>query len=366
MFGLLKSKKQDWAASVQPSGQSVEVKAGDNLLNAALMAGLAWPHDCRVGSCGTCKCTLKEGQIKSLADFSYVLDGDQLDSGMILACQSVARSDLVVEVALDDDSATGASSPSSRIESVQGKITRVNNLTDDIVEVTVSTEQSVPMEFIAGQYAEISTSQIDKPRSYSFATAPERISDNSLSFFIRLVPGGEFTEWLFGANRRDTPVTVRGPFGSFRLRSAQGLMICIAGGSGLAPLKSLLESACDNKVSRDVLFLFGARTQQDLYCLDELEQIKADWAGSSFDFVPVLSEEASDSDWQGKRGMVTDCLRENYIDTGDLDVGSSQGYLCGPPPMIDAAIELLNTAGLSESEIFFDKFLDASSMPEGR
>ncbi len=363
MFGLLKSKNQDWDASIQPSGQTVTVKAGDNLLNAALMAGLAWPHDCRVGSCGTCKCTLKEGKIKSLADFSYVLDGDQLDAGLILACQSVARSDLTVEVALEDQAGL---TESHSIDSIDGSIGNIKKLTEDIVEVTINAETSLSSGFTAGQYAEISTSEIDKPRSYSFATAPEKTSANSLSFFIRLVPGGEFTEWLFSEDRQSTPVTLRGPFGSFYLRPAEGPMICIAGGSGLAPLKSLLESACHNSIKRDVVFLFGARTEQDLYCLDTLEQIKSDWAGSSFEFVPVLSEEPADSGWAGGRGMVTDYLKENYIDTGRLDMKNCQGYLCGPPPMIDAAIDVLHAAGLDKDEIFFDKFLDASSMPGGR
>jgi len=362
MFGLLKNKNQDWAANIQPSGQMVEVKAGENLLNAALMAGLAWPHDCRVGSCGTCRCTLKEGRIKSLADFSYVLDGDQLDSGMILACQSVARSDLTVEVALDDAS-EGVGVPA--IETVEAVISDVKKLTDDIVEVTVTADQ-MSMAYVAGQYAEISTSVIEKPRSYSFSTAPETRNKNSLSFFIRLVPGGEFTEWLFADDRESTSISVRGPFGSFWLRPGKGTMICVAGGSGLAPLKSLLESACLGNVNRDVVFLFGARTQKDLYCLEALDTIRADWGGNSFQFVPVLSEEPSESDWRGARGLVTDFLKEQYLDTGALSVTDSQGYLCGPPPMIDAAIDVLHAAGLEKEEIFFDKFLDASSMPDGR
>jgi len=363
MFGLLKNKNQDWAANIKPSGQMVEVKAGDNLLNAALMAGLAWPHDCRVGSCGTCRCTLKEGRIKPLADFSYVLDGDQLDSGMILACQTAARSDLVIDVALEDGpvAAEGAS-----IDTVEGVINRIRQLTGDIIEVTVSTKQAFSNGFVAGQYAEISTSTIKQSRSYSFATAPQRTGNDSLSFFIRLVPGGEFTEWLFGGDRLNTAVTVRGPFGSFWLRSAEGPMICIAGGSGLAPLKSLLESACDNETARDVLFLFGARTQDDLYCLSELDKIKKDWSGLSFEFIPVLSEEPDNSNWSGARGLVTDYLKENFIDPGKLDTSRCQGYLCGPPPMVDAAVDVLSAAGIAKDEIFFDKFLDASSMPNGR
>jgi len=186
-----------------------------------------------------------------------------------------------------------------------------------------------------------------------------------LTFFVRRVPGGEFTEWLFTEDRVGENIVVTGPYGSFYLRPGETPIVCVAGGSGMAPIKALIECASNNNSNRDFLFLFGARTQKDLYCLDVMEQFKAEYKGN-FEFVPVLSEEPEDSGWQGACGMVTDYLQQAYIDTGKVDMSISQGYLCGPPPMIDATVAMLAAAGMAKEDIHFDKFLDASSMPAGR
>jgi len=144
-------------------------------------------------------------------------------------------------------------------------------------------------------------------------------------------------------------------------------MVCIAGGSGVSSIKAILESAVNEQVQRDCLFLFGARTQKDLYCLKEMAEIGAKWnKNHSFEFVPVLNMEPEDSDWIGGRGLVTDYMKEAYIETGKLSLGEARGYLCGPPPMVDAAIEVMIAQGMKKDNIYFDKFLDASSMPGGR
>lgn len=365
MFGFL--KKKDFSADVQPAGDTLHIKAGDNLLKAALAAGLDWPHDCRVGSCGTCKCHLKSGKIKELADFSYVLDGDELDQGMILACQTRLMSDIVVEVELGEggDQSVG-------ISTIDGEVARTRQLTHDILEVTVRLDKPFPHAaepeikqhpYRAGQYADISFPGIENPRSYSFARAPENEQDKELTFFVRKVPDGELTTWLFAEDRVGSRVTVTGPFGSFWLRDGEGPIVCVAGGSGMSSIMALLEHAANNGCPRDAVYLFGARTQKDLYCLDELKALETAWAasGGKLQFLPVLSEEPQDSDWRGLRGMVTE-----QVAAQSLDWGKAQGYLCGPPPMIDAAIEVLKQQGVGKDDIHFDKFLDASSMPGGR
>ncbi len=359
MFGLFKKGKTEFSAEVTPSGDRINVKAGDNLLKAALDAGLQWPHDCRVGSCGTCRCILKEGKVKELSDFAYVLDQEELQSGMILACQAALRSDIAVEVEFVKDV------EHVKVSSHQGVIHKVTPLTHDIVELVVKASDDFPRTALAGQYAEVLVDDIENPRSYSFAKAPENENDRELTFFVRRVPGGEFTEWLFAEERAGKHVAVTGPYGSFWLRSGDAPIVCVAGGSGLAPIKALLESAHNADTERDVLFLFGARTQKDLYCQDVMDQLKSKWKGD-FEFVPVLSEEPEDSGWQGACGMVTDYLQQAYIDTGKVNMSVSQGYLCGPPPMVDATVAMLGAAGMAKDDIHFDKFLDASSMPAGR
>lgn len=372
MFGLFNKKQKDFKAAVNPAGDIVEVKSGDNLLKAALASGLDWPHDCRVGSCGTCRCRLKEGKIKELSDFAYVLDGDELKNGMILACQTRLKSDVVIEVELGAGEDTTVS-----ISAINGVLDKTRLLTHDIMELTIKLD--APFQhaaepavnghaYRAGQYADISFPGIENPRSYSFAKAPDNENSNELTFYVRKVPDGELTSWLFAEDRVGSQVTVNGPYGSFWLRDGEGPIICIAGGSGMSSIKALLEHANDIGCKRDTVYLFGARAQQDLYCVDELKALvnaRNDSADTSargtLDFLPVLSEEKVDSDWRGLRGFVTE-----HIAKQTLDWANAQAYLCGPPPMIDAAIEELKKQGVSKDNIHFDKFLDASSMPGGR
>ncbi len=352
-------KKKDWQATIN-SDRELTVKSGENLLATGLAAGLDWPHDCRVGSCGTCRCTLKKGKIKALQDFSYVLTPEQLDQGMILACQTVLKSDIEVEVELGEGG-------KAAIESREGTLTAVRNLTHDIVEMTIACDEPMPGGILAGQYAEIAYAGLSKPRSYSFAKAPENENPGEVTFYVRLVPGGEFTEWLFGDSREGTCMTVSGPYGDFWLRDSEAPMICIAGGSGMSAVKAVLEHACNNKIQRNALFLFGARTQADIYCREEMESIRLNWHKDyKFEFEFVLSDELDDSNWVGPRGFVTDYFRRHCVESGLFKPETCQAYMCGPPPMIDAGIKMLTEAGLSESDIFYDKFLDASTIPGGR
>lgn len=352
--------EQDHQAIVN-SDHKITVKAGDNLLAAGLNAGLDWPHDCRVGSCGTCRCYLRKGKIRPLADFSYVLDGKQLQDGMILACQAQLRSDVEIELVM------GEGTPAAKIMTCSAELVASKQLTHDIIQITLKSEQPLPAETVAGQYAEIGHANFDKPRSYSFACNPADEKNNELNFFIRHVPGGEFTDWLFAQSRVGEVFEMSAPYGNFRLREDSGPMVCIAGGSGMSAVKAILEQAAGQQVDRDVYFLFGAREQQDLYCREEMAAIEKKWkANRTFEFTEVLSEEADGSDWQGRRGYVTDCLKEEYVNTNKIDLKACQAYLCGPPVMIDTAIEMLVAEGMGEDKIFYDKFLDASSIPGGR
>ncbi len=355
MFGLF-APKGPFTAKLSPCGKSIQVKAGENLLKAALDAGLPWPHNCRVGSCGQCRSRLVSGKIKPLNDFSYVLDEKEMDAGMILTCQTCLRSDVEIEIEMEQPGVA-----LSVAKSVAGRIVGTRQLTHDIQEIRIRLDEAMP-HYLAGQYAELTVpGVIGKPRSYSFASAPENEAPDHVSFHIRHVPNGEMTGWLHGANREGEKVTVTGPYGSFWLRESAAPMLCIAGGSGMAPIKALLEQVSQQGFQRKVTYIFGARTQEDLYCLDEMRQIKARGNGH-FDFVPVLSREPDDSGWSGLRGHCTEILSPDRF----ADIPNSHAYLCGPPAMIDSAVKCLTSAGVSEKHIFFDKFLDASHLPGGR
>ena len=360
MFWGLLGGKRECQAFINDGAHTLNVAPGQDLLSAGLEAGLPWPHDCRQGNCSTCQCRLKSGKVRRRTDFETVLTPEQLAEGMILACQSELRSDVTIEVALDADQ------PVAALAHYNGTIMAANPLTHDILELVVAVPQ-LQHNGLAGQYAELSFDGLAVPRSYSFAKAPVHENADELTFYIRKVPNGEFTEWLFEGERVGTPLNVSLPYGGFRYHEGESAMICIAGGSGMSAIKAVLEQAALDQVRRDALFLFGARTQQDLYGRESMEAIRQTWHPEHrFEYVEVLNMEPEDSDWAGARGMVTDHLKAAYVETQALDIGSAQGYLCGPPPMIDAAIEVLEAEGMSSDQIFFDKFLDASSIPGGR
>ncbi|MEY4765757.1 MAG: hypothetical protein RI907_2430, partial [Pseudomonadota bacterium] len=352
---LFKKAPTEFTLRLQPSGDEMQAKAGESLLQAALQQGLPFPHNCRVGGCGECKCKLVSGQVKELTDKSYLLSAEELKSGYILACQSRPKSDVVVEVALR---AGAVQHPA--VES-PGRIAALKPLTADIVHVQVELERDMP--FSAGQYAEFRVpAAVGAPegttRSYSFASAPKADQARSVDFYIRKVPGGLFTEWLFHRAQVGDTVTLNGPQGQFGYVPGTEPMLCIAGGSGLAPIKSVLEQAiADRQANRPLLIVLGVRTQADLYGLDEIDQVRRQWGGR-FQFAPVLSAEPQGSSWTGLRGMVADHL------PGLLGhaLADQAAWMCGPPPMIDACSAVLQKAGVPPARIRYDKFLDASHL----
>lgn len=345
-------RKREHRVRVEPAGTEFTVRGGEKLLDAALAAGLAWPHDCRVGSCGTCRCVVSTGRVKPLTDFVYTLDVADIRAGAVLACQCTLKSDLTVILELD--------AAAAKVDKVDGVITGCRRLTHDIVEVDVALARPAFAAARAGQYLDIKRPGQAVGRSYSLARAPDAAGSTRVTFFIRHVPGGEFTDWLFGADRVGAGVQLSGPHGSFHLRDAVGRMVCVAGGSGLAPIHAMLEAAVAAQVRRDCIVLFGARTQADLYCLDALANLGTRWH-AGFALEVWLSDEPVASDWQGARGLVTTGIASLFAErpwtAGD------EAYACGPPAMVDAAIAAFGACGMPAAAVFADRFLDASTEP---
>jgi toluene methyl-monooxygenase electron transfer component len=333
---------------VEPFGTTLTVGARETILKAALKAGLAYPHECQTGACSTCRTQLIEGDIKALTDFAYVLDVEEMQGGTILACQSLARSDLKIRVDTLDDGL--AAIPPRRFN---GRLTSVSALTRDILDVRIALD--APISYYAGQYANLSVPGVEASRSYSFAEAPAHGGTNEVCFHIRLLPNGEVSGWFAAADRAGEPIGVDGPYGVFRLREADVPILCIAGGSGMAPIKAILEHGGRHGLSRPVVYLYGGRTRADLYDDVLIETLTRGWAGP-IRFLPVLSEESEDSDWGGARGFVTDFIKS----VDDFTLQGCQAYLCGPPGMIDAAVPILRNAGVRGRDIYFDKFTDRS------
>jgi p-cymene methyl-monooxygenase electron transfer component len=343
LFSSLFKKAAPRAVEVLPLGRKLSVEPGETVLERALKEGLAYPHDCTVGTCGTCRTKLLSGKVDAITPFSYTLSREELEAGYILACQAIPKSDLIVQVEIASGAAIVATSQGARLAGTE-------DLTHDIKRVRWAVE--TPLHYRAGQYANVRWGG-EAHRSYSFATAPLAAGRNELTTYVRHVPGGAFTDMLFSGDLSAQPFEIDGPHGNFWLRNGNGPIICIAGGSGLAPILSLLQDAANRKVRRDCVLLFGARGQRDLYAAEEIAAIRNSWS-AGFDYWPVLSEEHAAG---YRHGMVTQHVTEALARLGS----GAQGYLCGPPPMVDAGITALADSGISLDDIHYDRFTDAGS-----
>jgi NAD(P)H-flavin reductase/ferredoxin len=325
--------------TVQINGRPIPVEPRETVLAAALRSGVAFPYSCRVGGCGSCKCKLKDGEVNELTETGYLLTESELEQGYILACQSVPRGDVSIEVDLPEQ---------AERRRVQGRVVGQQKLTHDITQLTVRLDDA--LAYRAGQFAEISFPAEPRlegvARSYSFASKPG--DDGIVTFFVRKVPGGRMSTLVNDEDLDGQPVQVDGPAGDFWLRPSNAPLLLIAGGSGLAPVLAMLEQAHAEGITRAVTLVFGARTQADLYAMSAIEDLARSWRGD-FRFVPVLSAAEGDATWTGARGLVTEVL-------SSVVTPAAEAYLCGPPAMIDAAVIVLEGCGVARDRIRSDRF----------
>ena len=245
------------------NAQPIRVLAGETLLTAALREGVDFPHSCRVGGCATCKCRLVEGQVRELTESSYLLSEEELAQRTILACQSVPIGPVRIEV---------EQTKALMVQECTATVVAQEVLTHDIQRLRLQLE--VPLHYKPGQFAQISMESLPGvTRSYSFATPTD--NQGMVEFFVRRVPGGTFTEHVHGHSLVGQKAHVQGPLGQFWLRESDAPVLFIAGGSGLAPVMAMLRNMQAQRLARSVTVLFGARTQADLYLMDELRAMAA-------------------------------------------------------------------------------------------
>jgi CDP-4-dehydro-6-deoxyglucose reductase len=356
MFRTSKDRRKDGrAATLRVVGcdRAAPIAAGETLLGAAVRGQLPLPYLCNAGECGACKCRLVKGHVRLKKDISGQVSAEELSAGFLLACQSVAESE---EVELEIAGAVRARSPGPSPVWTEAVITRATPLAPDVMALEVGLASDV--RYVAGQYAQLTVPGVpglSEPRCYSFAEAPDRTSPRRALFHVRHVPGGVFTGWLFDGDRTGAQLGFSGPHGSFRYQASDRPLLCVAGGTGLAPIKAILEQALSEGLARDLTLVVGARTRKDLYALDAIAAIAERWQ-RDFTFAPVLSQEPAGSGWMERRGHVTDYLRQNLAELADC-----AAYLCGPPGMIDASIEVLKGA-IPEEHLHCDRFLDRGSI----
>lgn len=347
------SEKVTHTVRLEPVGVELEVEEGEWVLDAAFRQGIALPHGCREGRCSSCKCVVLEGDAEVNGHSTFALPDYERDSGHVLLCRTQAFSDLTVELLNYDESLLRRS---IAVKDFDGVLLGVTTLTHDIRLLEVQLSQ--PMKFWSGQYVELTVPDAEVTRSYSMAST--QATPDRLQFIIRKYPDGRFSSLLDGSLQPGTEVKIKGPFGScFRREERAGPMILVGGGSGMSPLWSILNDHILSKEQRPIRFFYGARTRKDLFFLEEFKRIAQQL--QDFEFIPVLSHATEACGWSGETGFVHTAV-ERILAAQKLE-GEMDAYTCGPPPMIDAVLPVLQRVGVALENTHVDKFTQASATP---
>jgi Na+-transporting NADH:ubiquinone oxidoreductase subunit F len=319
------------------------VPGGSSLLSSLSENAIYLPSACGGrGSCAYCKCRVVEGGgLIGPVEEPY-LSAEERSAMVRLSCQVKVRNDLKIHIPRE----------LFFVKKYTALLEEKKTLTHDIFQLRFKLLEPATVSFVAGQYMQLESESYKGReavmRAYSISSCPS--DNNHIELMVRLVPGGICTTWVFEQLQEKHKVHLSGPFGEFHLHDTTAPLICIAGGSGMAPLWSILRDMVERGIStRPATYFFGAQTQRDLFLTKELSELSAQnpW----FRFIPSLSGEPADSDWTGERGLITDVVARHFPDTS-----AHEAYLCGSPGMINACIKVLTAGGMAEDKIYFDKF----------
>ena len=332
------------------SETSFEVKRNDMLLKAAVDQGIDYPHNCRVGVCGTCKTRLVDGRVSPMVDLALSpLSNEQIEAGFVLACQAKVRTDLVLDVKLGN----GAQLP---VRTVSALVTRWQRLPGDVIDLRLKLDGAVA--FNAGQYCTIAESGSFTRRSYSYYDVPA--ADGSpageVGFLVKRLPGGRFSEWLFAEDRSGIKFWVEGPFGVMGVDDLDRDGLCVAGGTGLAPILSIVGDRLQRSETARFTIVFGVRSEKDLFADTHLAELQAK-AGDRLRVIPILSHEPTGSSWAGLRGLVTAALTPAL----GIDYRDTAAFICGNLGMVEAVERRLIELGVQADRIHADKFVPSGT-----
>jgi len=298
-------------------------------------------HGCKEGQCSACKSFLLDGEVDLDKYSTFALNDFEKDEGWTLLCRAHAMSDLEIELINYDEEVLRSG---IALRTQQMRVERIDQLTHDIRRLVLSGSE---LDYKPGQYVDLRIPDSDEVRSFSMANLP----CGELEFMIKVYPDGKFSSLLAGGGLKEgDELEVTGPYGVFTLREKSDRpLLFIGGGAGMAPILALLRSLAVRAIDRPAIYYYGARGPKDLFHLDELAELEQHLP--NFRFVPALSDAEEDGSWDGERGLITDVVARCEQELGEVDA-----YLCGPPPMVDAAIGLLTQKGVPESRVYFDKF----------
>jgi CDP-4-dehydro-6-deoxyglucose reductase len=326
--------------TLQPSGQAFEVEEGESILTAALRQQLVLPYGCRNGACGSCKGKLIEGRVDYGVYQQKALTDDEKAQGKALFCQAKPLTDLVIEAR------TVGAAKDIQVKTLPCRVQKLERLADDVMALHLKLPANERLQFLAGQYIEFLLRDGSR-RSFSMANAPH--DDEHIQLHVRHVPGGRFTDHVFGKMKERDILRFEGPLGTFFLRDdSQKPIVFVASGTGFAPIKSIIESARHRGVGRPMTLYWGGRRPKDLY----MNALAESWTGPDFRYVPVVSDALPEDGWRGRTGFVHRAVMQDFP-----DLSACQVYACGVPVMVDSArSDFTSACKLPDGEFFADSF----------
>jgi CDP-4-dehydro-6-deoxyglucose reductase, E3 len=338
----MSASASQFSVLVQPSGRAFSVDASESLLAGGIRQGVGLPYGCKDGACGSCKCKKISGTVVHGNHQDKALSAAEEAAGMVLTCCATATSDLVLEsrqVSLEG---------SLPVRKMPARISSMQRKSPDVIQLQLQLPATESFQYRAGQYIDVLLRDGAR-RSYSMANAPH--TGPSLDLHIRHMPGGRFTDLVFGSMKERDIVRIEGPMGSFFLREDSNKpLVLLASGTGFAPIKALIEHMQERQITRPATLFWGGRRPHDLY-MDGW--VRAQCAVMPhLSYVPVVSDALPEDNWQGRTGFVHQAVLEDIPDLSGFQV-----YACGAPVVVESAQrDFSDLAGLDEAEFFADSF----------
>ena len=327
---------------LEPSGHTFQVNPGETLLEAALRQNIGLPYGCRNGACGACKGILRAGELEYGEYQERALHPSEKAAGKALTCCTTPLTDIVFEVR------ELAGAKDLAIRTMPCRVERIERAAHDVAILFLKLPTGERLQFLAGQYIDILLKE-GKRRSFSLANAPH--DDPFLQLHVRRTPGGAFSEHVFDQMKERTILRFEGPLGTFFLREdSDKPIVFVAGGTGFAPIKAIIEHAFHLGLDRPMVLYRGVRSLRDLY----LPELAAKWQGerADFSYIPVLSDPLPEDNWEGRTGFVHQAVLEDFESLAGYQV-----YACGAPGMTDIAKKtFVEQKRLAEDEFYCDAF----------
>jgi len=328
----------------EPVGIEIEVGEEQTVLRAAFDQGIMLMHGCKEGQCSSCKSFLLDGDDVELDKYStFALPDYEREEGFTLLCRAHVYEDVTIELLNYDEEMIRSGLP---VHDAEAEVVANDPVTHDMRHLVLKLVSSADdFKFFPGQYVDITVPGTDEVRSFSMANTSARES-GQLEFIIKIYPDGLFSGYLDQELKVGDRLKVTGPFGVFTLRDAPDAgLVFVGGGAGMAPILCLLRSMAERGIDRKAVYYYGARRRGDLCFEDELRSLEQ--VLPSFRYVPALSED----EWQGETGLITDVVARH-----ESGLSRAHAYICGPPPMVEAAVPLLTRLGVPEKHVYWDKF----------